>query len=176
MSAVRLTLILFSSAAIVACGTRVGDSGSAPSAGSDDGHAQSDLAAAAQGPLEECQVPHVLVVPATLPLQSVDRSVAERQAGAYGATGAAAIALPALVTVGIDFGSPPTAGRLLIDGQNSPISARPAWALVFRGQSIPRPALKGMTRRPPPTTTLAAIIDARTGRPLRGWGCGGPAY
>jgi hypothetical protein len=185
MPAVRFTLIFLSVVAIVACGTRRSDSGSALSAGSGDGDVRSDMAAPAEALLAECQVPYVIVVPTSLPPQSVSRTVAERAAGAYGASGAAAIAIPALVTVGIDIeydsqgrmtGRAPTAGRLLVDADGNVIAARPAWALVFRGQSIPRPGFYGMLRRPPPVTTLAVIIDARAGRAIRGWGCAaGPA-
>lgn len=182
MSSVKLALTFACALSLFGCGTRAADTATALSAGSTDGQIQAELAAPAAAPLEECQLPEVTVVPTALPASSVDRALAERRV-AIGTTGAAAIALPALVTVGIKVGQPPTPDALLRDSHGQPIVSRPAWAFVYRGQSIPRPngpaRPKGSTqahRQLPPLSVVAAIVDARTGEFLMGWGCGGPVY
>jgi hypothetical protein len=128
--------------------------------------------------MEECTRPDVTVEPTTLPANSVDAATAPKDVAGLGVKGAPAIAVPALVTVGTTWMQQPTSGAVLKDAHGVPILARPAWALVFRNQSIPRP---GGPARPrdlstpkqmlPPVTVVAAIVDASTGEFLRGWGC-----
>jgi hypothetical protein len=181
MSSLKLVLALACALSLFGCGTRAADTGRALSAGATDREIQADLAAPAPGgPLEECQLPQITVVPTTLPAGSIDRARAERRV-AIGTKGAAAIALPVLVTIGIKVGQLPTPDALLVDSHSQPIVSRPAWALVYRNQSVPRPngpaRPKGSTqahRELPSLSVVAAVIDARTGDFLMGWGCDAP--
>jgi len=130
--------------------------------------------------LQECDRANVAVVATSFSVSAVDRATAERAVGAIGAKGTAAIAVPALVTSGGTLGVAPTANTIQKDSRGQAVLSRPAWALVFRGQSIQRPSagparhkasLQPLPRQLAPVTVVAAIVDAQTGEFLMGWGC-----
>lgn len=141
------------------------------------------VTAIAAAPLEECSLAHVTVLPAVLPAGSVDQKLAERAAGSIGAVSPAAVAIPALVTIGQRWGQAATADSVLKDAHGQPVLSRVAWGLVYRGQSIQRPSggparpklvTTWTTRQLPPVSVFAAIVDARTGEFIMGWGCNQP--
>jgi hypothetical protein len=179
--------------ALVAYGVSTPDPSSALIAGTSDIQTTNRVeVAAAEGqagravmaePLQECALAHVSVAPTPLPPGSVDQPRAERAAGNIGAKSPAAIAIPALVTIGERWGQPPTPEAVLKDAHGQPVLSRAAWTLIFRGQSIQppssgpaRPKLVATwpTRELPPVTVFAAIVDAATGEFLMGWGCNQP--
>jgi len=141
--------------------------------------------AVSAAPLQECELSQVQVVPAALPAGSIDQARAERGTRGVGTTSSANLAIPALVTIGERWGQAPSLDRVLKDVHGQPIASRAAWALVYRGQAIQRPSAgparpKLVTAWPnrelPRVAVFAAIIDARTGEFLMGWGCDPTVY
>jgi hypothetical protein len=139
------------------------------------------ITANAAASLEECSLAHVTVAPAALPIGSVDQKSAERAAGIIGAASPAAVAIPALVTIGERWGQAATADSALKDAHGRPVFSRAAWALVYREQSIQRPSggpaqlvTTWAPRQLPLVSVVAAIVDARTGEFIMGWGCNQP--
>jgi hypothetical protein len=132
--------------------------------------------------LQECDRANVSVAATNFTFPAIDRATAERAVGIIGARGSAAVAVPALVTSGETWGVAPAPGSIQKDSRGQPVLSRPAWALVFRHQSIQRPSagparhkssLQPLPRQLAPVTIVAAIVDAQTGEFLMGWGCDG---
>ncbi len=121
--------------------------------------------------LAECDTRrNVSVVPGELPPGAIAQQDAEDAARVIGVSGAAAVAVPARVSIGTDANGSPTQATALRDAHGKTILDRSAWVLVFRGQKVKLPGAR--TTSPRSTVSVAAgIVDASTGEFLRGWAC-----
>jgi hypothetical protein len=129
--------------------------------------------------LAECARPNVVLVPAPGISPHVSSTAAQVDARGIGAEGLPSSSFLAQVTIGLNPDSAPTSSTTRQDVNGVTVAARPAWVFVYRNQHIISPggripARRGATARPARAnyvTTLAAIVDANTGRLIYGWGC-----
>jgi hypothetical protein len=136
---------------------------------------QATVSAVQPAALGECARPDIVL---GTPLQTspVDRASAVKASGAMGIRGDAATALLTTVTIGTRTGALATPAEALLDGRGAAIVDRPAWVLVFTNQAVRTPSggvyVPGVAPAPQRMqSVLASIVDAETGKFLRGWGC-----
>ena len=133
--------------------------------------------ATARVSLGECDRADRVLEPVSLPAGAIGALEAADVVRILGARGTPAIVRPVLATAGTRNGTPPTADALLLDAHRIPISARPAWIVVYRDQHIRPPAGPFVRGGPAPLphhiTVIAGLVDAMTGTFLTGWGCAG---
>lgn len=122
--------------------------------------------------LAECDIRPNVSLTQTEPVQSgISRRQAEEAARVIGVTGPAAVALTARVSVGTVSSQAPTSDHMLLDAHGVPIADRPAWVLIFRGQTVPISAGRSAAGPLQVISGAAAIVDASSGEFLRGWAC-----
>jgi len=127
--------------------------------------------------LEECGRADVVVVGAPAVSPTVSQLDAEKATTSVGTGGKqASVAVLGLVTIGTQANEPPRADSLFLDADRRPVSGRLAWVLVHRDLRIPTsggPERASATPTPRYITVLASVVDADSGRFLRGWSCKG---
>jgi hypothetical protein len=128
-----------------------------------------------QASLEECARADVVVIAAPAVSPTVSRLDAEKATTSIGTGGKqASVAVLGLVTIGTQANEPPQTDSFFVDADRRPVADRLAWVLVHRDLRIPTsggPERTNATATPRYITVLASVVDADSGRFLRGWSC-----